>query len=312
MAPDPEQALILRPGALGDTLLLAPALQSLAGRAGVTVVGRLPGLFLLRSCTAHCIDFEGGGWHHLFEAFPATGLPVIRPSPHWVAAFIMDADGRVERNLEALFPESAVGVFPGVPPVEGPVHAARYLAERLARLGMEIDPEACLDRARKAPVLPAGKPTGKEAPVVLHPGSGGRRKNFSPAFWQELMQAFWEASGKAEADRVTLLLGPAEHELRETFEGAIQENKARMVHSPPMGALASLLGRARLYVGHDSGVTHLAAMLGAPTVALFRETDPHVWGPLGPRVQVISGERTRGTLVEATVRAAKELEWPLW
>jgi heptosyltransferase III len=43
--------------------------------------------------------------------------------------------------------------------------------------------------------------------------------------------------------------------------------------------LAALIGAARLYVGPDTAVTHLAAATGAPTVALYGPTDPRLWGP---------------------------------
>jgi ADP-heptose:LPS heptosyltransferase len=58
--------------------------------------------------------------------------------------------------------------------------------------------------------------------------------------------------------------------------------------------LAALLARAGAYVGNDSGVTHLAAASGAPTIALFGPTDPRVWAPLGPRVEVIRGATMEG------------------
>jgi ADP-heptose:LPS heptosyltransferase len=53
------------------------------------------------------------------------------------------------------------------------------------------------------------------------------------------------------------------------------------------GALASLLRRCSAYLGNDSGVTHLAALVGVPTVALFGPSDPALWSPLGSRVTVL-------------------------
>jgi ADP-heptose:LPS heptosyltransferase len=53
--------------------------------------------------------------------------------------------------------------------------------------------------------------------------------------------------------------------------------------------LAGVLAHARLFVGHDSGVTHLAAALHVPTVALFGPTDPVQWAPRGPHVFVVRG-----------------------
>ena len=53
--------------------------------------------------------------------------------------------------------------------------------------------------------------------------------------------------------------------------------------------LACWLQTARLYIGNDSGITHLAAAVGVPVVAIFGPTDPAVWAPRGDRVRVVSG-----------------------
>jgi ADP-heptose:LPS heptosyltransferase len=55
--------------------------------------------------------------------------------------------------------------------------------------------------------------------------------------------------------------------------------------------VAQRLAAAAAFVGNDSGPTHLAAMLGLPTVALFGGGDAAVFGPLGPRVMVLQGDR---------------------
>jgi len=60
-----------------------------------------------------------------------------------------------------------------------------------------------------------------------------------------------------------------------------------LLHDLPLPLLAAILSRCRLYVGNDSGVTHLAAAVGVPTVAIFGPTDPDVWAPRGPGVRVV-------------------------
>ena len=58
----------------------------------------------------------------------------------------------------------------------------------------------------------------------------------------------------------------------------------------PLARVAGVLSRCRLYIGNDSGLTHLAAAVGEPEVlALFGPTDPRVWAPLGPRVRTLTG-----------------------
>jgi ADP-heptose:LPS heptosyltransferase len=81
---------------------------------------------------------------------------------------------------------------------------------------------------------------------------------------------------------VTFVAGPAELEL--LGEHAGQE---AWISPRSPSDLARRLLAANLYVGNDSGVTHLAGLLGVPTVALFGPTHPLTWSPLGPRVRVI-------------------------
>jgi len=51
--------------------------------------------------------------------------------------------------------------------------------------------------------------------------------------------------------------------------------------------LGCWLARARVYIGNDSGISHLAAAVGVPTIALFGPTDPAIWAPHGPHVRVL-------------------------
>jgi ADP-heptose:LPS heptosyltransferase len=51
--------------------------------------------------------------------------------------------------------------------------------------------------------------------------------------------------------------------------------------------LSRYLRTVRGFIGNDSGITHLAAYCGCPTIALFGSTDPRVWGPVGRRSRII-------------------------
>jgi ADP-heptose:LPS heptosyltransferase len=75
-----------------------------------------------------------------------------------------------------------------------------------------------------------------------------------------------------------------------------------IVSQPDLVGLAALLTTAGAYVGNDSGVTHLAAAVGAPVVALFGPTDVDVWGPRGRNVSIIrAAKRTTQSLAEVEV-----------
>ena len=58
----------------------------------------------------------------------------------------------------------------------------------------------------------------------------------------------------------------------------------------PLLEVARQLQQCKCYVGNDSGITHLAAMLGVPTIALFGPSDPTTWHPVGPSVRVIRAQ----------------------
>jgi ADP-heptose:LPS heptosyltransferase len=103
--------------------------------------------------------------------------------------------------------------------------------------------------------------------VILHPGSGGAAKVW-PRF-TELAEALPDA---------TILLGPCEQRL---------PTRNPVLESLSLEVVAGHLRNCRVFVGNDSGITHIAAYWGTPTVALFGPTDPRVWGPLGRRVRVL-------------------------
>ncbi len=61
-------------------------------------------------------------------------------------------------------------------------------------------------------------------------------------------------------------------------------------------ALSDLLSRASLYIGNDSGVSHLAGFVGVPTIAIYKITDPKIWGVSGKNVVHISTDDEKSAL----------------
>ena len=118
-----------------------------------------------------------------------------------------------------------------------------------------------------APELPdCWRPDGDR--VILHPGSGSLRKN-----WPHFRELASRLKNPA------FLIGPAEKNF-DTCGHARLENQS-------LEQAVQMLSTARAFVGNDSGITHLSAYLGCPTIALFGPTDPAVWSPIGRRVQIV-------------------------
>lgn len=265
--------------------MLMPAIRGLGKGAEITVAGRRPGIDYLRPHVERCLDMEASGWHRLFmEGADNSALSI--PSPDHVAAFLNDPAGRLTGRLKALFPGSSVNVFPVFPPEEDKRHIALYMAKALQDAGLPIDSERAFAESLESPLL-CPDPCGpkEEGLIIIHPGSGSRRKNYPPSFWFQLIGEI----KKIQCDnpgKIMLLMGPAEEDILPVFRDNMKEGDIEFKVLPEKEELMSILARGSVYIGHDSGVTHLAAMMGIHVIALFKHTSVEQWRPLGPNVRI--------------------------
>jgi len=296
------KVLMIRGGALGDTLMLLPALSVLPPDMELTFVGREPGLGFMKPHVDRCMNLEHGGWYRLFQnSIPGVQLPVQEADR--VIAFFSDEQGEIKRNLKAFFPRSHVHTFPSFPPKGSPIHVARYVAQCLYRAGLPVDEDQAMVNSLSRPLLAVNTPNSGRSGVVFHPGSGDVKKNLRPGFWHRLMNRFRERAGKG-GYRMIVLLGPAEEKHREAFEASLATGEDQLIYCPSGDRLMSVLDEAILFIGHDSGISHLAAMLGAPTISLFKASDPVQWRPLGPSVRVIRDSISEDGLVATVMQTA--------
>jgi len=276
------RALIIRPSALGDTLLLTPAVHQITDKAELTLLGRRPGIDFLRPLFRDCLDYERGGWHTLFLEEPkCKDIPL--PEVDRVVSFLSDPAGKAKKGLCKCLKKVPIFSFPPFPPEQEETHVALYLASCLKKSGLPVNPEQAMEEAGRRPLLTKNRLSRSGKMVVLHPGSGGKKKNYPPEFWLELIKG----RNLGIFHKRVLLLGPAEEEWYQIFAKGLSGKGIEIVISPDKDRLLLLLKEASFYIGHDSGITHLAAMLGTPTIALFKNSCPLQWAPLGPDVEVI-------------------------
>ena len=283
---------VVRSGALGDTILLLPAVDLLRGAlpsARVTVVGspwaeRLAPL-MARPWTP--FPFESPALLPLFAREGCDDASGVFKDADLVVIYSSDPEGLFVRNVQRLC-QGTVVCHPVEPPAG--VHAACHLAAALTR-----EPPSA-DGLPLPGLRPPGEDRPRAGPVVLHPGSGGEWKCWPPERFAELAQ-------RLDA-RVALLEGPADGSACGVVRGYFPA--AEIARSSDLEDAAALIASATLYVGNDSGVTHMAAALGTPTVAVFGPTDPAVWRPLGRSVRVVRGRRGWPS-VEEVCEAADQL-----
>jgi heptosyltransferase-3 len=167
--------------------------------------------------------------------------------------------GRVKRRL--LY--RSVDYVPGVHRVEEMLRLADVL-------GITRVPELTAPRARELPQRPAGKY------AVIHAAPMFRYKQWTIDGWRALAEAM-----VARGMTVIASGGPSPTErayLDEVWAGC-GVPVTRLDGSLDWPQLAGLLTKARVFVGPDTSVTHLAAASGCPTIALVGPTDPRLWGP---------------------------------
>lgn len=285
--------------------MLAPALAEMKGRGDIALVARRPGLDMLRPFVREGMDYERGGWYRLFMDDPPL-MPEL-PQMDLAIAFLSDQSEKVRDNLKVLMPGSAIHLFPPFPKKEENMHAAFYLANSLAASGCPLSPARAIAEALQRPLLWA-EPfplSDFRRRIVFHPGSGGTAKNHPREFWAALLRAFRGiVSNKAP---LAVLLGPAEEPCLSFYREQLSGDETEIICSPETEPLLRLLKSAPLYLGHDSGITHLAAMLGTPTIALFRKSNLVQWKPLGPRVEVIEEESSPDLIRETCERAREKV-----
>ncbi len=268
--------LLIRPGAIGDFIVSLPALEFL--RAGYTEVWaatkNLP-LARFASRTRAILD----------TGLERLGLPGIEAPPELIqelASFdsIISWYGANRPEFRRATEELGLPFkfLDALPPDDCPVHAADFYLRQAGGSGQAVPRLDCPPSSRDI--------------IAIHPFSGSPRKNWPLEKYQDLTERLQKLAP------VRWILEP----------GAAAPQHVEI--EPPtedLYELACRLAGVRLYIGNDSGITHLAAAAGAPVVVLFGPTDPRRWGPRGDRVRIISAGSLESIETEQVINAGKEL-----
>ncbi|MBV9611321.1 MAG: glycosyltransferase family 9 protein [Acidobacteriaceae bacterium] len=266
-----NRRLLIRPGAVGDCILCMPVLEHLSSDytevwVPSTVVPLIRFASAVVPLSATGLDLVGVG-----------DLPIPIALQEKLRSFDSIISWYGESRPEFREPLLRLGVrcqfFRALPPADYSGHATDFFAAQ-AGVARGLVPRLCV-RSR----------TTRDA-IVIHPFSGGKRKNWPLACFRELATRLGRG--------VEWTAGP-EEELTEAFrfEG--------------LDELAEWLSGARLYIGNDSGITHLAAAVGVKTLALFGPTAPETWAPRGENVTVLRRDPLEALQVQDVLAAAKRL-----
>lgn len=301
--------LVIRGGAIGDFILTLPAIRLLRENfpsAWIEILGykHIVALAEGRFYADASRSIEYGPLARFFapNADLDTELAEYFGSFQQVVSYLFDPDGFFESNLRRCGVKNFIHASPKVTDDD---HAAKQLARPMEKMALFLDDAAPQLHPSLEDIAAAERFLGQaSAPILaIHPGSGGERKNWPIENWLELAGriANWTprprlllCSGEADEERANLL----------------SKLSADVIHarSLPLTTLAAIFSRVRLFVGHDSGISHIAAAVGAHCILLFGPTDPEIWAPLNTNVQVVSapGGRLDRITVDALEMALRE------
>ncbi len=306
--------LVIRPGALGDTILTLPLLRTIRARhPDAKVIFLATGAY--KSLVPREIEFhpiDGMEWLWLFGAErDARSADVSR----WEGAYVVLA------KPDTMVSHLRRGGLNRIHHTTSIPSPGRHLVETIHEgLGLPIPPRAAaLLRETGTPRQKQSWPSattrhesalstsqepseGSEPTDIpglfevpprrppcellwIHPGSGGARKCLPLAEMARLCLVLREAAGWD----LVITLGEADSFVKlDPAWKILARTAARVLESQPLDKLATELGRSSAYVGNDSGISHLAAAFGIPSLIFYAATDPVCWSPWVPDRQLIT------------------------
>lgn len=271
----PPRVLVIRGGAIGDFILTLPAmrlLRDMIPNCHLEVMGYLNIATLAQ--TAGLADSVRSLDHRTMAALFAKNAPIDEAlsehlkSFNLIVSYLFDPDGHFRASMERIGVKTLIECSHRVQPDQG--HASRQLAKPLEKLAMFLE-DSHLQAVHfdRREVIPGR--------IAIHVGSGSEKKNWPLERWLALADDFRD-------HEVIFVTGEAEQE-----RGMLIENRPSW-HSLPLPELAGRLSTCAAFFGHDSGISHLAAACGVPSLLLFGPTDPAVWAPPQPWVTILRAE----------------------
>jgi len=285
-----NRILIIRGGAIGDFLLTLPALKALRdarSQSHIELLGykHITVLAEDRFYAQAVRSIEYGPLARFFAR--DSELPVeladYFASFDLIVSYLYDPDLIFETNLRRCGVQNLVCGPARI--VENAGHAARQLARPVEQLGIKV-----VDLTERIFPSIEDREFAREflasvpQPIIaIHPGSGSQAKNWPLENWIGL---FSPSSRSADLERLVVISGEADEAQTDQIEREWKNRDVRFVRNLSLPRLAAVLERS-IFIGHDSGISHLAAAVGANCVLLFGPKDPDVWAPMNENVRVL-------------------------
>jgi heptosyltransferase-3 len=284
--------LVIRGGAIGDFILTLPAIAALRQQfpeAHLEVLG-YPHIIQLAQAGGLVDRVQSIEARALAGFFARRGELAEDLAEYFsefdiILSYLYDPDDIFKTNIARCSTAQFV-VGPYRPNEAEKIHATKVYLRPLERFAI-FDADYLPRLQLKNPAGGNGDREDAALTVALHPGSGSEKKNWPEAKWADLLQHL------VNSTHFNLLLigGEAEGERLQRLAAALPITRTKVAQSLPLTDLARLIQPCAAFVGHDSGISHLAAALGLPGVVLWGNTVEEIWRPPQERVVVLKNPR---------------------
>ena len=296
--------LVVRGGAIGDFILTLPAIGALRERwpgARIEILG-YPHIVELAHGRGYAdavrsIEAKAMAGFFVPEGELDEALAEYFGSFQLVLSYLFDPDHVFAGNVRRCGVKHLVEASPR--PVD--CHAAEHYCKPLESLAIYVERPVPRVYPSATDCEAAKHILGVAKFVALHPGSGSERKNWPVEKFGAV--ARWLVDEMAA--ELVVVEGAADGAVVKQLVELVAPRPVRVARGVRLPELAAVLEKCVLFVGNDSGITHLAAAVGRPTVAMFGPVSLGIWEPRSWRwnVRVVRfGEgdiaRTRGAIEE--------------
>jgi heptosyltransferase-3 len=293
--------LVIRGGAIGDFILTLPAIAALRSQfpeAYLEILGypHIVQLARMGGLVDYARSIEARSLAGFFARNGALAEDMVDYFSEFdlIISYLYDPDEIFRSNVARCTPGQFIA-GPHRPQESAGVHATKVFLkplERLAIFAADLVPrlnfaprdyfsEPAAPCHAGAEVSAHSRPAAKV--MALHPGSGSERKNWPERCWADLVQHLI-----VETEFKLLLVGgEAEVERLQRLAAALPLARARVAQSVPLTELAGLLAGCAGFIGHDSGISHLAAAVGVPGLLLWGDSAEEIWRPPSKKMTIL-------------------------
>jgi heptosyltransferase-2 len=276
-----SRILVIRGGAIGDFILTLPAIRLLREgfpSARLEILG-YEHIVRLAQMSGYAEAIRSIEFGPLSGFFRRDGSLVPELVEYFrgfqqVISYLFDPDQIFASNLQRA---GVRHLLRGSPKINDREHAARQLARPLENLALYLEDPA-------AKIVPNETKAIDPNLFAIHCGSGSESKNWPLNRFVRLTQTLLERNRDR---RLLLVIGEADDNRARQFQESLRLDRIELAKNLPLTTLAKLLQNCACFLGHDSGISHLAAAVGTPSLLLFGPTDPAIWAPQNPQVRVL-------------------------